>query len=155
MQRFLAILVICLVGIIYLGFDTIVEKINELKTPTFSISVVRPSLGTDGTLTFKVMLKNVTDSPIGVAGLGITYVIFPDDNSYEYKNTEIEVRETLDPKQQLDIPVVLADYVNPLVDPTASSWVRNKKKKFGIKISVKDYSDKTLQWTKIRIDPAK
>jgi hypothetical protein len=48
---------------------------------------------------------------------------------------------------------MLPDYVNLGVEPTASLWIRNKRKNFGIKVSVKDNLDETIQWTKIKIDP--
>jgi len=153
MQRFLAILVICIVGIIFLSFDTIISTVNDFKKQTFNIIVVNSSLGADGALTLKVKLENVTDIPIFVGKLGITYIVFPDENNYDYNNNEIEVRKTIDPKNPLDITVMVPDYVNLGVESTASLWIRNKRKNFGIKVSVKDNLDETIQWTKIKTDP--
>lgn len=153
MQRFLAILVICIVGIIFLSFDTIINTVNDFKKQTFNIIVVNSSLGADGALILKVKLENVTDIPIFVGKLGITYIVFPDENNYDYNNNEIEVRKTIDPQNPSDITVMLPDYVNLGVEPTASLWIRNKRKNFGIKVSVKDNLDETIQWTKIKIDP--
>jgi hypothetical protein len=155
MQRFLFILVICLVGIIYINFDSIVEKVNDFKTPTFDIAVEESSLGADGDLTLKIILKNVADSPVFVRELGITYIVFPDENNYDYKNRDIEVRQTIDKINPLDITVILPDYFNLKVEPAASLWIRNKRKNFGIKISVKDNFEETIQWTKIKLDPLK
>ena len=153
MQRFLAILVICIVGIIFLSFDAIISTVNDFKKQTFNIIVVNSSLGADGALILKVKLENVTDIPIFVGKLGITYIVFPDENNYDYNNNEIEVRKTIDPKNPLDITVMLPDYVNLGVESTASLWIRNKRKNFGIKVSVKDNLDETIQWTKIKTDP--
>lgn len=153
MQRFLAILVICIVGIIFLSFDTIINAVNDFKKQTFNIIVVNSSLGADGALILKVKLENVTDIPIFVGKLGITYIVFPDENNYDFNNKEIEVRKTIDPKNPLDINVMLPDYVNLGVEPAASLWIRNKRENFGIKVSVKDNLDETIQWTKIKTDP--
>ena len=153
MQRFLAILVICIVGIIFLSFDTIINTVNDFKKQTFNIIVVNSSLGADGALILKVKLENVTDIPIFVGKLGITYIVFPDENNYDFNNKEIEVRKTIDPKNPLDINVMLPDYVNLGVEPAASLWIRNKRENFGIKVSVKDNLDETIQWTKIKTDP--
>lgn len=153
MQRFLAILVICIVGIIFLSFDTIINTVNDFKKQKFNIIVVKSSLGEDGALILKVKLENVTDIPIFVGKLGITYIVFPDENNYDFNNKEIEVRKTIDPKNPLDINVMLPDYVNLGVESAASLWIRNKRENFGIKVSVKDNLDETIQWTKIKTDP--
>ncbi len=153
MQRFLAILVICIVGIIFLSFDTIINTVNDFKKQKFNIIVVNSSLGADGALILKVKLENVTDIPIFVGKLGITYIVFPDENNYDFNNKEIEVRKTIDPKNPLDINVMLPDYVNLGVESAASLWIRNKRENFGIKVSVKDNLDETIQWTKIKTDP--
>lgn len=70
-----------------------------------------------------------------------------------FNNKEIEVRKTIDPKNPLDINVMLPDYVNLGVESAASLWIRNKRENFGIKVSVKDNLDETIQWTKIKTDP--
>lgn len=152
MSRFLIFLVIFLVGVIFINFDNIVETVNDFKNPTFNITVGESSLGNDGTLSFKITLKNVTGDPIFVDKLGIKYIVFIDDDRYEFENREIEVSKTIDGKNPLDIDVILSDYINPNFEPTASQWIRNKRKNFGIKISVKDNSGKTIQWTKIKLD---
>jgi len=153
MSRILIFLVIFLAGIIFIKFDFIVKRVNDFKKPTFNITVGKFSLEKDGTLTFRVELKNVKDSPIYVNKLGITYIVFIDDDRYEFANRDIEVKKEIDIEIPLDIDVTLFNYVTPKFEPTASQWIRNKKEKFGIKISVKDNSDKTIQWTKIKEPP--
>jgi len=152
MSRFLILLVIFFVGIVFIKFDFIVQTLNDFKEPTFDITVGKSLLENDGTLTFKVELKNVKDKPIFVDRLGITYIVFIDDNRYEFENRDIEVRKTIDSENQEDITVALPGYVNTKFEPSASQWIRNKREEFGIKISVKDNFDKTIQWTNIKLD---
>jgi hypothetical protein len=152
MPRFLIVLLIFLVGIIFINFDNIVKTVNDFKEHPFNITVEESSLGKDGTLAFKVVLKNVADSPIFVGKLDITYIVFIDDDRYEFANKDIAVRKTIDEENPLDINVALPNYANPKFESTASQWIRNKRKNFGIKISVKDNFDKTIQWTKIKLD---
>ena len=152
MQRFLFILAIFLVGIVYLKYDFIVEKVNDFKEPALNIAAENISKGDDGSLTFKVILNNATDKPIFVGKLVITYIIFIDDDRYTVENKDIEIGKTIDEKNPLDANVILSDYFNPDFEPTASLWIRNKRKNFGIKISVQDNFDESIQWTKIKPD---
>jgi hypothetical protein len=152
MSRFLIVLVIFLAGIIFINFDIIVEKLNDFQEPTFNITVEESPLGKGGALTLKVILKNVVDSPIFVGKLGISYIVFVDDDRYKFENRNIEVRKTIDRENPLDITVILPDYANPKFEQTASQWIRNKRKNFGIKISIKDNFGKTIQWKKIKLD---
>jgi len=152
MQRLFIFLGVFLVVIFLINFDNIVKIANDFKEPALDIEVGKSLLGADGTLTAKVTLKNVTESPIFVDRLGITYIVFIDDNRYEFEKRDIEARMTIDGKNQENITVVLPGYVNPKFEPSASQWIRNKRKKFGIKISVKDNFDKIVQWTNIKLD---
>ena len=138
--------------IIYLNFDSFIEKVNDFKNPTFNISIGYSSLENDGVLTFEVLLKNVTDSPISVGKLEITYIVLLEGKRYKKMNRNILVRKTIDKKSELPVYVILPDYYNPEVGPEASTWDRNKKKSFGIRIAVKDKSDKTIKWAKRNID---
>jgi hypothetical protein len=152
MKKFLFFLLIGAAFIIYINFDSFIETVNDLTNPTFEISVVNSSLENDGVLAFEVLLENVTDSPISVGKLEITYIVILDRRNHKKNNRNIIVRKTIDKKSQLYIYVMLPDYYNPELDSEASAWIRNKKKSFGIKISVKDNFDKTIKWVKRDID---
>ena len=138
--------------IIFMDFDSMMEKVNDLKNPTFNISVVYSSLENDGALTFEVLLENVTDSPISVGKLEITYIVFLDGKNYKKENRNIIVRKIIDKQSELPIYVILPNYYKPGIGPEASTWIRNKKKSFGIKISVKDNFDKIIKSAKRNID---
>ena len=152
MKKALFLLLIGAAFIIYIKFDRVVETVNDFKNPTFNISVENFSLKEDGVLTLDVKLKNVTDSAISVGKLEITYIVILNNGSYEKTNRNIIVKKTIDKKDQLNVYVMLSDYYNSAVEPEAPIWLRQKKKSFGIKISVKDYSDKTIKWAKRRIE---
>ena len=47
---------------------------------------------------------------------------------------------------------MLPGYYNFEFESEASAWIRQKKKRFGLKISVKDNFDKTIKWAKRNID---
>ena len=138
--------------IIYMGFDSFIEKVNDFKNPTFNISIEYSSLENDGALTFGVLLENVTDRPISVSKLEITYIVLLKGKRYKKMNRNILVGKTIDKKSELPISVMLPDYYNPDIDTEASTWGRNKKKSFGIKISVKDNFDKTIKSVKRNVD---
>ena len=138
--------------IIYMGFDSFIEKVNDFKNPTFNISIEYSSLENDGALTFGVLLENVTDRPISVSKLEITYIVLLKGKNYKKMNRNILVGKIIDKKSALPIYVMLPDYYNPEIGPEASTWDRNKKKSFGIRISVKDNFDETIKWAVRNID---
>jgi hypothetical protein len=138
--------------IIYLNFNSFIEKANDFKNPTFDISIGYSSLENDGVLTFEVLLENVTDSPISVGKLEITYIVLLEGKRYKKMNRNILVRKTIDKKSELPVYVILPDYYNPEVGPEASTWDRNKKKSFGIRIAVKDNFDETIKSVKRKVD---
>jgi hypothetical protein len=138
--------------IIYLNFDSFIEKVNDFKNPTFNISIGYSSLENDGVLAFEVLLGNVTDRPISVSKLEITYIVLLEGKRYKKMNRNILVRKTIDKKSELPVYVMLPDYYNPEIGPEASTWDRNKKKSFGIKIAVKDNFDETIKSVKRNID---
>ena len=138
--------------IIYMGFDSFIEKVNDFKNPTFNISIEYSSLENDGALTFGVLLENVTDRPISVSKLEITYIVLLKGKNYKKMNRNILVGKIIDKKSALPIYVMLPDYYNPEIGPEASTWDRNKKKSFGIKISVMDNFDKIIKSVKRNID---
>jgi hypothetical protein len=152
MKKFLFFLLIGAAIIIYMNFDSFIETVNDFKNPTFNISIGFSSLENDGVLAFEVLLENVTDRPISVSKLEITYIVLLEGKRYKKTNRNILVRKTIDKKSELPIYVMLPDYYNPEIDPEASTWDRNKKKSFGIKISVKDNFDETIKWAKRNID---
>lgn len=152
MKKLLLFLLIGAAVIIFMDFDRFIEKINDFKNPTFNISVLYSSLENDGALTFEVLLENVTDSPISVGKLEITYIVLLDGKNYKKMNRNIVVRQTIDKKSELPIYVMLPNYYKPGIGPEASTWIRNKKKSFGIKISVKDNFDKIIKSAKRNID---
>ena len=47
---------------------------------------------------------------------------------------------------------MLSDFYNPRVEPEAPTWLIQKKKSFGIEISVKDNFGETIKWAKRNID---
>ena len=149
---FLFILLIGAAIIIYLNFDSFIEKANDLKNPTFNISIGYSLLEDDGVLAFEVLLENVTDKPISVSKLEITYIVLLKGKRYKKMNRNILVGKTIDKKSELPIFVMLPNYYNPEIGPEASTWDRNKKKSFGIKISVKDNFDKTIKSVKRNVD---
>jgi len=149
---FLFILLIGAAIIIYLNFDSFIEKANDLKNPTFNISIGYSLLENDGVLAFEVLLENVTDRPISVSKLEITYIVLLKGKRYKKMNRNILVGKTIDKKSELPVFVMLPDYYNPEIGPEASTWDRNKKKSFGIKISVKDNFDKTIKSVKRNVD---
>ena len=138
--------------IIYMGFDSFIEKVNDFKNPTFNISIEYSSLENDGALTFGVLLENVTDRPISVSKLEITYIVLLKGKNYKKMNRNILVGKIIDKKSALPIYVMLPDYYNPEIGPEASTWDRNKQKSFGIRISVKDNFDETIKWAVRNID---
>jgi hypothetical protein len=138
--------------IIYMGFDSFIEKVNDFKNPTFNISIEYSSLENDGDLTFRVLLENVTDRPISISKLEITYIVLLKGKNYKKMNRNILVGKIIDKKSALPIYVMLPDYYNPEIGPEASTWDRNKQKSFGIRISVKDNFDETIKWAKRNID---
>ena len=138
--------------IIYMDFDSFIEKANDFKNPTFNISIEYSSLENDGALTFGVLLENVTDRPISVSKLEITYIVLLKGKNYKKMNRNILVGKIIDKKSALPIYVMLPDYYNPEIGPEASTWDRNKKKSFGIKISVMDNFDKIIKSVKRNID---
>ena len=149
---FLFVLLIGAAIIIYLNFDSFIEKANDLKNPTFNISIGYSLLENDGVLAFEVLLENVTDRPISVSKLEITYIVLLKGKRYKKRNRNILVGKTIDKKSELPVFVMLPDYYNPEIGPEASTWDRNKKKSFGIKISVKDNFDKIIKSAKRNID---
>jgi len=138
--------------IIYLGFDSFIEKVNDFKNPGLHISLVDFSLEADGVLTSKVLLENDTKSPLFVSKLEISYIVLLKNKRHTEVNRNIIVRDTIDKESHLLINVMLPDYYNDEIDPEASIWDRERKEKFGIQISVKDNSDKTIKWVKRKID---
>ena len=138
--------------IIYMGFDSFIEKVNDFKNPTFNISIEYSSLENDGALTFGVLLENVTDRPISISKLEITYIVLLKGKNYKKMNRNILVGKIIDQKSALPIYVRLPDYYNPEIGPEASTWDRNKQKSFGIRISVKDNFDETIKWAVRNID---
>ena len=138
--------------IIYLNFGSFIEKANDLKNPTFNISIGYSLLEDDGVLAFEVLLENVTDRPISISKLEITYIVLLKGKNYKKMNRNILVGKVIDKKSELPIYVMLPDYYNPEIGPEASTWDRNKKKSFGIKISVKDNFDKTIKSVKRNVD---
>ena len=149
---FLFILLIGAAIIIYLNFDSFIEKANDFKNPTFNISIGYSLLENDGVLAFEVLLENVTDRPISVSKLEITYIVLLKGKRYKKMNRNILVGKTIDKKSELPVFVMLPDYYNPEIGPEASTWDRNKQKSFGIKISVKDNFDETIKWAVRNID---
>lgn len=152
MKIVLFFLLIGSVFIIYMNFDSFIEIVNDFKNPTLNISVENFSLKEDGVLTLDVKLKNVTDNPISVGKLAITYIVILDNKNHETTNRDFIVRKTIDKKGQLIFHVMLSDYYNPVFESEAPTWIRQKKKSFGLKISVKDNFDKTIKWAKRYID---
>jgi hypothetical protein len=152
MQRFFFFLVIFLLVIIYMSFDSFTAKVNDFKNPGLHISLVDSSLEADGVLTSKVLLENDTKSPIFVSKLEISYIVLLKNKRHTEVNRNIIVRDTIDRESHLLIYVMLPDYYNYEIDPEASIWDRERKEKFGIQISVKDNSDKTIKWVKRKID---
>ena len=149
------LVVVLLLGaaiIIYMGFDSFIEKVNDFKNPTFNISIAYSSLENDGALTFGVLLENVTDRPISISKLEITYIVLLKGKNYKKMNRNILVGKIIDKKSALPIYVMLPNYYNPEVGPEASTWDRNKQKSFGIRISVKDNFDETIKWAVRNID---
>jgi len=138
--------------IIYLNFGSFIEKANDLKNPTFNISIGYSLLEDDGVLAFEVLLENVTDKPISVSKLEITYIVLLEGKRYKKMNRNILVGKVIDKKSELPIYVMLPDYYNPEIGPEASTWDRNKQKSFGIRISVKDNFDETIKWAVRNID---
>jgi len=138
--------------IIYLNFGSFIEKANDLKNPTFNISIGYSLLEDDGVLAFEVLLENVTDKPISVSKLEITYIVLLEGKRYKKMNRNILVGKVIDKKSELPIYVMLPDYYNPEIGPEASTWDRNKKKSFGIKISVMNNFDKIIKSVKRNID---
>jgi len=138
--------------IIYMDFDSFIEKVNDFKNPTFNISIEYSSLENDGALTFGVLLENVTDRPISISKLEITYIVLLKGKNYKKMNRNILVGKIIDKKSALPIYVMLPDYYNPEIGPEASTWDRNKQKSFGIRISVKDNFDETIKWAVRNID---
>ena len=124
--------------------------VNDFKNPGLHISLVDFSLVADGVLTSKVLLENDSGSPIYVGKLEITYIVLLKNKRHKVAKRSIIVRNTIDKKSDLLVYVMLPDYYNHEIDPEASTWDRERKEKFGIKISVKDNSDKTIKWTKIK-----
>jgi hypothetical protein len=116
--------------IIYMGFDSFIEKVNDFKNPTFNISIEYSSLENDGDLTFRVLLENVTDRPISISKLEITYIVLLKGKKYKRMNRNILVGKIIDKKSALPIYVMLPDYYKPEIGPEASTWDRNKKKSF-------------------------
>jgi hypothetical protein len=152
MKIVLFFLLIGSVFIIYMNFDSFIEIVNDFKNPTLNISVENFSLKEDGVLTLDVKLKNVTDNSISVGKLEITYIVILDNTNHEITNRDFIVRKTIDKKNQLIFHVMLSDYYNPVFESEAPTWIRQKKKSFGLKISVKDNFDKTIKWAKRYID---
>ena len=138
--------------IIYMDFDSFIEKVNDFKNPTFNISIEYSSLENDGALTFGVLLENVTDRPISISKLEITYIVLLKGKNYKKMNRNILVGKIIDQKSALPIYVRLPDYYNPEIGPEASTWDRNKQKSFGIRISVKDNFDETIKSVKRNVD---
>ena len=138
--------------IIYMGFDSFIEKVNDFKNPTFNISIEYSSLENDGDLTFRVLLENVTDRPISISKLEITYIVLLKGKNYKKMNRNILVGKIIDKKSALPIYVMLPDYYKPEIGPEASTWDRHKQKSFGIRISVKDNFDETIKWAVRNID---
>jgi hypothetical protein len=148
MKKLLVVVVIGVTILIFVDLYSFIEKVNDFINPTLNISIVSSSLENDGVLTFKVLLENVADRRISVGELEITYIVLLKGKNYKKMNRNIIVRKIIDKKNELLVFVMLPDYYNSEIDPEASAWDRNKKKSFGIRISVKDYSDKTIKWAK-------
>ena len=154
MKKIIFLLLIGAAIMIYLNFDAIVERVNNFENSTVNITVENSSLASNGALEFDVKLENVGNSPISVGNLDIAYILILDGTDYTRTHREIKVRKTIDKKDELLIRVMLPDYTNPSVDPEASVWIRNKKKSFGVKISVIDYFGQTVTSTEIKTIPS-
>lgn len=152
MKKLLILLVIGTAFIIFFDLDSFIEKINDFINPTFNISILNPSLEKDGVMTLEVLLENVTNSPIFVDKLELTFIVIPTRVNYEKRKSDIIVGKTIDKKDDLRVYVILSDYYNPEVEPEAEARLRQKKENFGIKITVKDKIGDTIKWAKRKID---
>ena len=152
MKKSLFVVFIVAAFIIYMNFDKFIEIVNDFKYPTLNISIEDFSLKDDGVLTLDIKLKNVTDNPISVGKLEITYIVILDNKHYETTNRNFIVKKTIDKKDDLNVFVMLSDYYNLEFESEAPAWIRQKKKSFGLKISVKDNFDKIIKWAKRNID---
>ena len=95
MKKILVVLLIGAAVFTYLNFDSVIEKINDLKNPTFDIEMGFSSLEKDGVLTFDVLLKNVTDRPISVDILEVTYIVLLKGKNYTKKTRNILDKKTI------------------------------------------------------------
>ncbi|MFC1845090.1 hypothetical protein ACFLZ5_09925 [Thermodesulfobacteriota bacterium] len=152
MKKSLFVVFIVAAFIIYMNFDKFIEIVNDFKYPTLNISIEDFSLKDDGVLTLDIKLKNVTDNPISVGKLEITYIVILDNKHYETTNRNFIVKKTIDKKDDLNVFVMLSDYYNLEYEDEAPSWMRQKKNSFGLKISVKDNSDQTIKRAKRNVD---
>ena len=134
--------------IIYINFDSLIEKEENLVNPSFNISVTNSSLNNHGDLEFEVLLENNSDHLVSVGKLELTYIAIPTRVNDEKRNREIGVWKTIGKKDNLIVHVKLSDYYNP----EAESWLKQKEKDFGIEITVKDSIDNTIKWAKRKID---
>jgi hypothetical protein len=137
-----------------MNFDKFIEVVNDFRYPTLNISVENFSLEDDGVLTLDVKLKNVTENPISVGNLEITYIVILDNKNYETTKRNFIVKKTLDKKDELKVFVMLSAYYNFEYEDEAPSWMRQKKNSFGLKISVKDNSDQIIKRAKRNVDIA-
>jgi len=151
MKKSLFILLIIAVFLVYIKFDSVIEIVNDFKYPALDISVGNFSLEGDGVLILDVILENNTENPIFVDTLEITYIVVLDIEHYEETKRNFIVKKTID-KDQLKVFVMLRDYYNTKFEPDISGWIRQKKKGFGLQISVKDNSGKTIKWAKRHVD---
>jgi len=152
MKILLFVLAIGTAILIFVDLDNFIEKVNDFKNPTFNISILHPSLRQDGVLTLDVLLENVTDSPLFVDRLELTYIVLLESKNYKKMNRNILVEKNIDKKSELPVSVMLPDFYKPEIASESSSWDRNKQKKFGLRIFVKDNSDNTIKRAKRNID---
>jgi len=154
MKKTIFILLIVAAFVIFMNFDKFIEVVNDFRYPTLNISVENFSLEDDGVLTLDVKLKNVTENPISVGNLEITYIVILDNKNYETTKRNFIVKKTLDKKDELKVFVMLSAYYNFEYEDEAPSWMRQKKNSFGLKISVKDNSDQIIKRAKRNVDIA-
>ena len=154
MKKTIFILLIVAAFVIFMNFDKFIEVVNDFRYPTLNISVENFSLEDDGVLTLDVKLKNVTENPISVGNLEITYIVILDNKNYETTKRNFIVKKTLDKKDELKVFVMLSAYYNFEYEDEAPSWIRQKKNSFGLKISVKDNSDQIIKRAKRNVDIA-
>ena len=152
MKKILFFLLIFAAFIIFMNFDRSIEIVNDLRYPTLDISVENFSLKEDGVLALDVKLENVTENPISVGTLEIMYVVVLDNKNYEETERNFIVKKTIEPKDQLIVFVMLSDYYNLESEDEAPAWIRQKKNRFGLKITVKKNSGETIKQAKRKVN---